>query len=69
MITLDEPFVVEVWGKPVGVVIEDGATFRFKAIAHPFYALNDKEFAAPGHAKVAAVRLHAEHLADNRAPS
>ena len=69
MITFDQPFVVEVWGRPVGVVIEQGDTFRFKAIAHPFSALNDKEFAAPGYAKVAAVRLQAKHLADNQAPS
>lgn len=68
MITLEEPFVVEVWGRPVGVLIEDGVAFRFKALAHPFFLLNDKEFAAPGYARVAAVRLHAEHLADNRAP-
>jgi hypothetical protein len=69
MITSEEPFVVEVWGKPVGVVIEDGVAFRFKALTHPFFALNDKEFSAPGYARVAAVRLHAERLADNRAPS
>jgi hypothetical protein len=69
MITSDEPFVVEVWGEPVGVVIEDGVTFRFKALAYPFFELNDKEFAAPGYAKVAAVRLQAEHLAEIRAPS
>lgn len=67
MSTSEEPFVVEVWGEPVGVVIEDGVTFRFKALAHPFFVLNDEEFTAPGYARVAAVRLHAEHLADNLA--
>jgi hypothetical protein len=59
-----EPFVVEVWGHSVGLVTEDAGTFRFRAVAPPFHSLNDKKFAAPGYARVAAARLYARHVAD-----
>ena len=32
---MTEPFVVEVWGKPAGVVVKEGNAFRFYAIASP----------------------------------
>ena len=52
-----EPFVVEIWGKLAGVVLQEGDAFRFHAIASPFLALDGAEFAKPGHAKLAAARL------------
>lgn len=52
-----EPFVVEVWGKPAGIVIKEGDSFRFHAVAHPFFELDGTEFSTPGHARLAAARL------------
>lgn len=54
---MTEPFVVEVWGKLAGVVLQEGNAFRFHAIAPPFLALDGAEFAKPGLAKLAAARL------------
>ncbi len=56
-----EPFVVEVWGKPVGVVVKHGDDFRFHAIAPSVFGLDCMTFAKPGYARVAAARLHASH--------
>lgn len=52
-----EPFVVEVWGKPAGIVIKEGDSFRFHAVAHPFFELDGTEYNTPGHARLAAARL------------
>lgn len=49
MITSHGAFVVEVWGKPVGVVIADGRAFRFKALTRPFFAMDDKKFPRTQH--------------------
>ncbi len=54
---MSEPFVVEVWGEPVGIVLREGNTFRFYAAARPFFELDGVQFATPGHAKLAAARL------------
>ena len=32
---MPEPFVVEIWGKPAGVVLKEGNAFRFHAFARP----------------------------------
>jgi hypothetical protein len=37
---MTEPFVVEVWGKPAGVVVKEGNAFRFYAMARPFFELD-----------------------------
>ena len=54
---MTEPFVVEVWGKLAGVVLQEGDAFRFHAIAPPFLELDGAEFAKPGLARLAAARL------------
>lgn len=54
---MTEPFVVEVWGKLAGVVLQEGGAFRFHAVAPPFLELDGVEFAKPGLAKLAAARL------------
>jgi hypothetical protein len=54
---MTEPFVVEVWGKPAGVVLKEGNAFRFHAIAPPFYVLDGAQFTTRGHARLAAARL------------
>lgn len=56
-----EPFVVEVWGKLAGVVLQEGDAFRFHAIASPFLELDGAEFAKPGLARLAAARLDHSH--------
>lgn len=56
-----EPFVVEVWGKLAGVVLQEGDAFRFHAIASPFLELDGAEFAKPGLARLAAARLDTTH--------
>ena len=54
---MTEPFVVEVWGKPAGIVIKEGNAFRFYAMARPFFELDGAQFTTPGHARLAAARL------------
>lgn len=58
---MNEPFVVEIWGKLAGVVLQEGGAFRFHAIAPPFLELDGAEFAKPGLAKLAAARLDNGH--------
>jgi hypothetical protein len=55
---MSEPFVIEVWGEPVGIVLEEEYAFRFYAITHPVLALDGMQFTKPGHARIAAVQLH-----------
>ncbi len=57
---MSDPFVVEVWGEPAGIVVEEGSVFRFHAIARPFFALDGAQFTTPGQARLAAAQLHAE---------
>jgi hypothetical protein len=54
---MTEPFVVEVWGKPAGIVVKEGNAFRFYALARPFFELDGAQFTTPGHARLAAARL------------
>ena len=54
---MTEPYIVEVWGKPVGVVTKDGNAFRFHAMAQPYFALDGVQFTKLGHARLAAARL------------
>jgi len=54
---MTEPFVVEVWGKPAGVVLREGNAFRFRAIAQPFFVLDGAQFTTLGHARLAVARL------------
>ena len=65
---MTEPFVVEVWGKPAGIVVKEGNAFRFYAMARPFFELDGAQFTTPGHARLAAARLGsfvARHPADD----
>ena len=54
---MSEPFIVEVWGEPAGVVLQDGKAFRFHAFSHPFFELDGARFTKPGHARLAAAEL------------
>ena len=54
---MSEPFVVEVWGEPAGIVLKEGNAFRFHAVARPFFELDGVQFTTPGHARLAAARL------------
>lgn len=56
---MTEPFVVEVWGKPAGIVVKEGNAFRFHAIARPFFELDGAQFTTRGHARLAAAQLGA----------
>ena len=51
------PFIVEVWGEPAGIVLQEGNAFRFHATAHPFFELDGAPFNTPGHARLAAAGL------------
>ena len=68
-----EPFVIEVWGKPAGIVLKEGDAFCFHAIDPSFFTLEGAQFTTPGHARLAAARLdfgrrhdldHGQSLAD-----
>ena len=54
---MTEPYIVEVWGKPVGVVVREGNAYRFHALAQPYFAIDGAQFTTPGHARLAAARL------------
>ena len=51
-----DPFVIEVWGKPAGIVLKEGDAFRFHAIDPSFLELDGVQFTTPGHARLAAAR-------------
>ena len=59
---MSEPFVVEVWGEPAGIVLKEGNAFRFHAVARPFFELDGVQFTTPGHARLAAARLQSPDL-------
>ena len=54
---MPEPFVVEIWGQPAGIVLKEGNAFRFHAYARPFFEMDGAQFSSPGQAKLAAARL------------
>lgn len=54
---MPEPFVVEIWGRPAGIVLKEGNAFRFHAYARPFFEMDGAQFSSPGQAKLAAARL------------
>ena len=54
---MTEPYIVEVWGQPAGVVLQEGNAFRFHAFSHPYFELEGAQFAKPGHARLAAAEL------------
>ena len=54
---MSEPFIVEIWGEPAGVVLQEGNAFRFHATASPFFELDGTPFNTPGHARMAAAGL------------
>ena len=60
---MSEPFVVEVWGEPAGIVLKEGNAFRFHAVARPFFELDGVQFTTPGHARLAAARLQTTPVA------
>ena len=54
---MSEPFIVEIWGEPAGIVLREGNAFRFHAIARPFFELDGSQFTTPGHARLAVAQL------------
>ena len=54
---MSEPFIVEIWGEPAGIVLREGNAFRFHATARPFFELDGIQFSTPGQARLAAARL------------
>ena len=52
-----EPFIVEIWGEPAGIVLKEGNAFRFHAMTRRFFELDGAQFTTPGHARLAAARL------------
>jgi hypothetical protein len=54
---MSEPFIVEIWGEPAGIVLREDNAFRFHAIARPFFELDGSQFTTPGHARLAAAQL------------
>ena len=64
---MTEPYIVEVWGKPVGVVTKEGNAFRFHAVVQPYFALDGAQFPKPGHARLAAARLDFDQARDDQA--
>lgn len=61
---MSEPCVIEVWGEPAGVLVQEQQRFRFFAVSSLYSALNGSSFSTRGHARLAAIRLQKE--ASNR---
>jgi len=55
---MSDPFIVEIWGQPAGIVLKDGGAYRFHATQRAFFALDGLPFNTPGHARLAAARLN-----------
>ncbi len=65
---MSEPLVVEVWGKPAGIVLREGNTFRFHAFAQPFSELEGAAFTTLGHARLAAAKLQPPDIRPSAMP-
>ena len=63
---MSDPYIVEVWGEPAGVVLKEGNAFRFHALARPMFVLDGAPFTTPGQARLTAARLQ-PRPADGRA--
>ncbi len=60
-------YIVEVWGEPAGIVLKEGDTYCFHAVAQPFFELEGTQYDTPGKAKLAAASLrHANPAASKR---
>jgi len=44
---MSDPFIVEIWGEPAGIVLREGNAFRFHATARPFFELDGIQFSTP----------------------
>lgn len=51
-----DSYLIEVAGRPAGIVARDTHGYRFHASARPFYSLNGQVFADPWAAQKAARR-------------
>jgi hypothetical protein len=65
---MSEPFVIEVWGEPAGIILREGNAFRFHAVARPFFELDGAQFTTRGHAKLAAARLQPLPIVEGASP-
>ncbi|WP_422035388.1 hypothetical protein [Reyranella sp.] len=54
---MSEPYMIEVWGEPAGVLIESNRRFCFFAVSHRYAALSGSSYRTRGHARLAAVNL------------
>jgi hypothetical protein len=54
---MDDNYIVEVWGQPAGIVLNEHGVWRFHAVARPFFALEGTEYDKPGKARLAAACL------------
>lgn len=52
-----DPIIVEVWGRPAGVVLKEGSGYRFRSTDLAFLALDGSRHATLGHARLAAASL------------
>ncbi len=57
---MSEPYVIEVWGEPAGVLIESNRRFCFFAVSHLYAALSGSSYRTRGHARLAAARFRKE---------
>ncbi len=65
---MSEPYVIEVWGEPAGIILKESNAFRFHAVARPFFELDGVQFATRGHAKLAAARLRPLPIVEGASP-
>jgi hypothetical protein len=59
---MNELCLIEVWGEPAGILLEDQRSFRFYAVSCLYSVLNGKSFDTRGHARLAAIRLQKQAI-------
>ncbi|MFC7396313.1 hypothetical protein ACFQU1_03770 [Chelatococcus sp. GCM10030263] len=57
MMDMYDSYLIEVAGRPAGIVARDGQRYRFHAAARPFHGLEGQIFADPVAAQRAAQRF------------
>lgn len=66
---MDDNYIVEVWGQPAGIVLNEHGVWRFHAVARPFFALEGTEYDKPGKARLAAAHLSRRSNRKNQRPT
>lgn len=54
---MSDPYIVEIWGEPAGILLKEAGAYRFHAVATAFFELEGTEYDTPGKARLAAAKI------------